>query len=110
MQLPESPSPPPNDLWTILATCLVVLITGFISVARRVVQEKENNWILIATEYSACLLVGYLAYEAYPSVHPHLPGYLSWITQNIFSATGSYIGIRAFHIAEYYTTEKFKPS
>jgi len=108
MQLPESPSPPQNDIWTVVVTCLVVLIAGFISVARRVIQEKQTNWIMIATEYSACLLVGYLAYEAYPSIQPNLPEYFTWITQNIFSATGSYIGIRAFHIAEYYTTEKFK--
>lgn len=110
MQLPESPNPPQADIWTIMVTCMVVLIAGFISVARRVVQEKQTNWIMIATEYSACLLVGYLAYEAYPSVKPHLPTYFTWITQNIFSATGSYIGIRAFHIAEHYTQEKFKPT
>lgn len=107
MQPPESPSPPPYDVWTLIATTLVVVITGFISVARRVIQDGQNNWVLIATEYAACLLVGYLAYEAYPSVRPHFPEWLGWLTQNIFTATGSYIGIRAFHVAEFYSTQKF---
>ncbi len=110
MQLPESPSPPPQDGWALLATCLVVLITGFISVARRVAQDQKFTMLGIVTEYSACLVVGYLAFEAYPTIKPQLPTWLSWVTQNIFTATGSYIGVRAFHVAEDLINQRLKPS
>lgn len=95
-------SPPPQDTWTLIITAMVVIITSFISVARRVARSQRIHWITVLSEYAACVLVGYLAYETYPAIKPLLPSWLSWITVNVWTATGSYIGIRAFHVVEDY--------
>lgn len=103
----ESPGATAQSVAALIVTCFVVLITGFISVARRVVQETGINWLVILTEYAACLVVAFLAYEAYPEMKPHFPAMFAWVSHNMVTVTGAWVGIRAFHLAEELTNNRF---
>lgn len=84
---------PPPDWLALFGAFLISLISGFISIAQRVVRGQQASLLWVSSEFMSAILCGYLTYNAYPSLQPHLP---VWLTMPILVALAAHIGGRSF--------------
>ena len=79
-----TPDQQQNFYVQLLGALLISTVSGAISVGRRILRYGQVTFVAAATEMSAALLAGYLAWDAYPVVASQLP---TGITQPIFICT-----------------------
>lgn len=94
----------PEVLGNVLLILLVGLISGLHSLAVRINSGQRFTTLSIASEYSMSIMMGYLAFDAYPKLAPHL---WDWITVWIVVATAAYLGGRLMLAAETYLQAQF---
>lgn len=86
-----------TDYFALLGALLISSISGLISIGRQILKEERVSKLWIVTEYASALLVGYLAYDLYPTIKGSL---YVWITEPIFVVTAAHVGSRMFHYLE----------
>jgi hypothetical protein len=97
-------STPPPDWLALLGALLISLISGFISIAQRIVRGQQSSILWITSEFLAAILCGYLVYNVYPTIEPDLP---KWLTMPILVALSAHIGGRSFQGLENHVFRKF---
>ncbi len=76
--MPYSP-PPPVELGEIISAALVSLLSGAISIIRRIHLGQAATWLWVISEFLTAILCGYLMFNAYPALMPYLP---EWVTRH----------------------------
>ena len=85
------------DIFALLIALLVSLVSGTISITRRILRGTPVNLLWLASEYMAAILCGWIAFDAYDSVSPFMP---DWVTVFMFVAVASHTGGKVLQISE----------
>lgn len=97
--------PVPPDVTGILTALLISLISGFISIAQRIVRGRDANILWVTSEFLSAILCGYLMYDAYPAASQHLP---DWVSLPIAVAIAAHMGGRTFQGIEVAVTDRYR--
>ena len=76
---------------------LISVLSGAISLGRRILRYGRVPLIGMITEMTAAILAGYLAWDAYPGIQESLP---HGVTRAIFVSACAYLGGRLFQYVE----------
>jgi hypothetical protein len=85
------------DIWGVLSALIISTISGFISIARRILSGHPANLLWIISEFLTAILCGYLMYHAYPTLQESLP---EWVTLPVAIAVAAHVGGRVFQELE----------
>lgn len=88
---------PNHQYWDLLGILLIALMSGFISVGRRLLRKTNPSIMWVLTEFCAAVLAGYLAWGAYPDLKDSLP---KGVTMPVFVAICAHFGGRFFQLSE----------
>lgn len=88
---------PNQQYWDLFGVLIISAMSGFISVGRRLLRKTDPSVMWIISEFTACLLTGYLASGAYSECKDMLP---RGITLPIFVAICAHFGGRFFQFSE----------
>ena len=91
-----------SELLNIIAMFVISFVSGFISVAQRIVRGHKATVMWVISEFMAAILCGYLMYDLYPRLL--LP---DWATMPIMVALAAHIGGRAFQEFEQYLYRRY---
>lgn len=97
--------PPTPDLWEFVAAVIISLISGTISILRRISQGTGGNLLWIISEFLTAILCGYLMYHSYPFLDPYLT---DAITLPVAVAIAAHSGGRIFQEMEQVLIEHYK--
>ena len=89
--------PPPMDIWEVLLAVLISVVSGAVSITRRIVLGQAATWMFIFSEFLTAILCGYLMFSAFPLVQPFLP---EWVTLPVAVAFVAHSGGRVFQEGE----------
>lgn len=92
------------DFWGLVGAFIISTISGFISIARRILMGHPASFLWIISEYLTAILCGYLMYHAYPYLADSLP---NWITSPIAIALAAHTGGRVFQEVEQTLLRKY---
>lgn len=92
------------DFWGLVGAFIISTISGFISIARRILQGHPANLLWIISEFLTAILCGYLMYHAYPTLQESLP---NWVTIPVAVAVAAHVGGRLFQEAEATVLRKY---
>jgi hypothetical protein len=81
------------DLWGLVGALIISTISGFISIAQRVVRGHKVSVLWVISEFLAAILAGYIMFDTYPILEPQLP---AWATLPMLVALAAHIGGRSF--------------
>lgn len=84
-------------IWDFLAALAISVISGAVSISRRIASGHQATWVWIISEFLTAILCGYLMYNAYPAVAPYLP---SWCTLPVAVAFVAHSGGRVIQELE----------
>lgn len=85
--------------WQLLGVLLISLLSGFISVGRRMLRQNQPPIVWVLSEFCAAILAGYLGWGAYPDLRDSLP---RGVTMPVFIAVCAHFGGRFFQLSESY--------
>lgn len=86
------------DIATVVATAVISLISGFVSIAQRIARGMAVSIIWVSGEFAAALLCGHLMWDAYPTLRHSLP---EWCTQWVAVALAAHFGGRVLQFIEH---------
>lgn len=95
--MPQNNVPQHPELFTALLVFVVSLISATVSVTRRIVNGTPVSVLWLISEYSAAILCGWIAFDAYDSVSPYLP---DWVTMFMFVAVAAHTGGKLLQMSE----------
>lgn len=101
----------PDDNWTmpellsVLGAIIISIISGTISIGRRVLKGKEPSPLWLFIEYLTAIMSGYLAYHAFPGFEHLLP---EWATRVMVVALAAHSGGRVIQEAERRVIERLR--
>lgn len=81
------------DFWAWVGVVLVALISGFISIAQRIVRGHEPSCLWVVSEFLAAIMAGIIAYDVYRIMEGRFP---EWTTASMFVAVAAHFGGRSF--------------
>lgn len=87
----------PPDFWPLAGALLISLISGFVSIAQRIVRGHKASLLWVVSEFFSAIMCGWIAWDAYPSLDEHLP---EWMTPIMFVAVAAHSGGRTFQGVE----------
>ena len=87
------------ELIGFLGAFLISLISGTISIGKRIIQGHAPSFIWVVTEYLTAILCGTLMYHTYPYLSDVLP---EWATRIMLVALAAHSGGRVIQELEYY--------
>lgn len=93
----------PNTSWTtpeilsVLGAIGISIVSGTISIGRRILKGQEPSFLWIFTEYLTAILCGYLVFHAYPGFHHLTP---EWTTRIMLVALAAHSGGRVIQEVE----------
>ena len=97
------------DITGMLLAAAISALSGAVSIGKRILSGTEGTLLWVFTEFCTAILCGYLMYNAYPALAPHLP---NWLTLPVAVAFAAHSGGRVFQEAEealmHYFNLKFK--
>lgn len=94
---------------TTLATIAVGLISGTVSVTRRMLTQRKLSKLWLLSEYAGIALMIAIAMDMYPIVKPTLLKMgMHWMTEWLFVATAAFSGSRLMWSIERKLTAKIK--
>jgi hypothetical protein len=76
---------------------IVSIVSGFISISRRVVNGHDWSLMWVISEFLTAILCGYLMFTAYPQISDSLP---KWFTLPIAVAFSAHVGGKVFQEVE----------
>lgn len=85
------------DLWGYAGAATISFISGFITIARRILNGHPASILWVLTEAATAVLSGCLTYHAYPVLQPSLP---DWVTLPVAVAIAAHVGGRVFQELE----------
>lgn len=85
------------DIWGLITALIISVVSGFISIARRILAGAPANILWIISEFLTAILCGYLMYHIYPTIEHSLP---NWFELPLAIAISAHIGGRVFQEAE----------
>ena len=85
------------DLLALVSALLISTVSAFVSISQRITRGHPASVLWVISEFSAALLAGYLTYDAYPVLDPHLP---DWMTPLMAVALAAHMGGRLIQGAE----------
>lgn len=94
----------PPEFTGIIGAILISWISGFISIAQRIVKGYQASVLWVASEFCSAILCGYLAYVTYPTIQHLLP---EWLNMPILVALAAHVGGRAFQGLENLVYRKY---
>ena len=96
--------------WDLIGALLIALISGFVSISRRMLTKKVTSKLWIAYECAGVVLMTMLAMDVYPVIEPTLKQYAvtSWITQWVFVGVLAHCGSRFMYALERKTFKKVR--
>jgi FtsH-binding integral membrane protein len=90
------------DAWATIVAVLIVCISIFVSIARKLQRKRKKAPLLWYTvEIGTSLLAALMAYEMHPHMTAILPG---WMTQAVFMGVCVHMGSRLIQKLEDKTT------
>lgn len=92
------------DFWNILSALIISTVSGFVSIARRILKGQPAKPLWVISEFLMAILCGYLVYQAYPQWQPTLP---EWITLPVAVAAAAHFGGKMFQIFEETVLRRF---
>ena len=97
--------------WSIIGAILIGLISGFVSITRRMTAKEAVSKLWLISECAGVVLVTVLAMDVYPELKPTLMSspYTSWITYWLFVGVMAHTGSRLMYLLEQKFTKKFFP-
>ena len=96
---------PPPDWWSFTAAAIIAVMSGFISIAQRIVRGTRASVLWITSEYTAAFLSAWIAYDAYPILAAVvLP---EWVTMLMVVAAAAHFGGRTFQAVENLMYQKY---
>lgn len=93
------------ELWDMIGAVIVSVISGFISIARRVLGGERASVLWVISEFLTAILCGYLMFTAYPFIQAVAP---QWFTLPIAVALAAHVGGRVFQEMERQIIERYK--
>ena len=98
-----------RDFLTMLGTVLIGLISGTVSITRRMLSKRKVSKLWWVSEYAGVMLMIALALDTYPMIKPILidNGY-GWITEWVYTGILAHSGSRLMYHIERKITEKVK--
>lgn len=97
------------ETWSLVGAILIGLISGFVSITRRITAKKAVSKLWLISECAGVVLVTVLAMDVYPQLKPTLMShvYTSWITYWLFVGVCAHIGSRLMYLLEKRFISKF---
>lgn len=95
---------PPPTLLDFVGAFLVSLISGVVSITRRIVNGHNASILWVVSEILTAILAGYLMYTAYPAITHEVP---KWFTLPIAVSFSAYAGGKAFQEVENALVRKY---
>lgn len=86
-----------SDLPSLFGAFIVSVVSGVISIARRVLQGHDASLLWVVSEFMTAILCGYLMFTAYPHIEAAVP---TWFTLPIAVALAAHVGGKVFQEAE----------
>jgi putative effector of murein hydrolase len=86
-----------NGINGIVLAFIISLMSGFISISRRIMSGHPASALWVITEFCAAILCGYLMHNAYPHLLSYIP---EWFTLPVAIAIAAHIGGRVFQELE----------
>lgn len=99
------PEQQPSYLVQLIGVIVISLISGLISVGRRILKGSAVPTLWIIVEIGAAILVGFLAWDAYPDLADKLP---HGVTRLIFTCACAHVGGRILQQVENYIETKLQ--
>lgn len=98
-----------QDFLTMLGTVLIGLISGTVSITRRMLSKRKVSKLWCISEYAGVMLMIALALDTYPMIKPILieNGY-GWVTEWMYTGILAHSGSRSMYHIERKITEKVK--
>lgn len=90
----DDPQPEPIGLLVALG---ISLVSGFISIGRRINRGHAASILWVVTEFASAILAGYLMYQTWPKINGIMP---DWFTLPIAVAIAAHTGGRVFQEIE----------
>lgn len=90
------------DTLTLLLVLLISVASGVVGILNKITHGRPYKVAWVASEFIAAILCGFLAYDSYPLLTPHLP---SWVGMPLFITVCSYTGGKMLRISEAILTE-----
>ena len=99
------------DLWGMFIALAISLLSGAVSIGRRILGGHQSTVLWVITEFLTAILCGYLMYNAYPVVSAYMP---KWVTLPVAVAVAAHSGGRVFQeveqiLLEHYSTLLKRP-
>ena len=92
------------EIASVIIVLIVSLISGLNSLVIKMKQGYKFSVLWFISEYSMCILFGFLAFDVYPTIKVYL---WEWMTVWIFVAVAAHIGGRFIQIIERITRIKY---
>lgn len=93
------------DIFGLLAMLIISIVSGFISISRRILNGHPPSVLWIISEFSTAILCGYLMFQVYPTIESVVP---NWFTMPVAIAVAAHVGGRIFQEVENVFIEKYK--
>ena len=85
------------EVWDIIGALIVSIVSGAISISRRVVSGYPASMLWVVSEFLTAILAGYLMFSAYPHIVDTVP---KWFTLPVAVAFSAHVGGRVFQEIE----------
>ena len=85
------------ELLDLLGAIIVSVISGIISISRRLVSGQQFSILWVISEFLMAILCGYLMFTAYPHITETIP---NWFTLPIAVAFAAHVGGKVFQEIE----------
>jgi tellurite resistance protein TehA-like permease len=86
-----------TELLDFVGAIIVSVISGIISIARRVTAGHKASILWVISEFMMAIMSGYLMYTAYPHIRESMP---AWFTLPIAVAFSAHVGGKVFQEVE----------
>ena len=93
------------DFWSLIGAIIVSIISGFVSISRRVLAGQQASVLWVTTEFMTAILAGYLMFVTYPAIESSAP---KWFTLPVAVALSAHLGGRVFQESEHLFLHQFK--
>lgn len=87
----------PPDLWDLIGAIIVSVISGIVSISRRIIKGQKYSLLWVISEFLSAILCGYLMFTSYPTIVDDVP---KWFTLPVAVAVAAHIGGRVFQEVE----------
>lgn len=85
------------DFWSAISMLVLATVSGFVSIAQRLLAGQVFTWLWLTANVFAALLAGYLAWDMYPYLKASLP---DWCTQAMAVSVAAHFGGKLFPLLE----------